>query len=100
MAQSYFIFVSVLFYVLLSYGSVLALFLSHNLLFICYYFDLLLFSVLLFVVIVCGSVLHLYLFSFSILINPKLGFCIFSIVLPSVVKIVDYVSTSGRFRLY
>jgi hypothetical protein len=100
MAQSYFIIVSVLFYELLSYGSLLALFLSHNLLFICYYFDLLLCSVLLFVVILCGSVLHLYLFSFSILINLKLGFCIFSIVLPSVVKIVDYVSTSGRFWLY
>jgi hypothetical protein len=64
MAQSYFVCLSVLFYVLLPYGRELALVLSHNLLFICYYFELLLFSVLLFVVIVCGSVLYLYLFSF------------------------------------
>jgi hypothetical protein len=60
MDRHYFIIVSVMFYALLSYSSLLALFVCHYLLFICQDFDFVLFNVFIYVFISCGSVLNTF----------------------------------------
>jgi hypothetical protein len=60
LVRNYFIIVSVMFYALLSYGGLLALFVSHYLLFIFQDFELLLCNVFYFVVIPCGPVLNIF----------------------------------------
>jgi hypothetical protein len=59
----YFIIVFVMLYALLSYGSLLALFVRHYLLFICQYFDLLLLKVFIYVVIPYDPVLNTFVSS-------------------------------------
>jgi hypothetical protein len=81
LVQNYFIIVSVMFYALLSYGGLLALFVSHYLLFNCQDFELLLFNVFIFVVIPRGPVLgSLLVFDFNFFL--KLGFAIFDRTAP------------------
>jgi hypothetical protein len=74
--RHYFIIVSVMFYALLSYGGLLALFVSHYLLSICQDFVLLLFNIFYFVVISCGPVLNTFVSS-RFYFRSEIGICYF-----------------------